>query len=287
MNRDDATRLAQDEEARRQAQIEFRRPLVLEAGAGTGKTTALVARILAWSLGEGWTAKAAELEADEELRKGIEDEEDWIAARVLEGLVAITFTEAAAAEMAERTAQGLSQVASGQEGGIAGFDPSVLPGPTGLEERSTRARALLGALDRLSVRTIHSYCWSLLATYPMEAGLHPDLKVDADASQTEGVAREVVEAAVKEAYATGMEHPLARLAARGQGPQEVVEILTTLSTLGVPPQELADDPLSPQRIDGLVEDLTTKLEQVRAAGAEGLIGAKRVDKAIEVLGSRQ
>jgi ATP-dependent helicase/nuclease subunit A len=243
----------------------------------------LVARILAWSLGEGWAVKAAELEADQELRKGIENEEDWIAARVLEGLVAITFTEAAAAEMAERAAQGLSQVASGQEAAIAGFDPTLLPGQTVTEERSTRARALLGALDRLSVRTIHSYCWSLLVTHPIEAGLHPDLKVDADASQTEAVAREVVEAAVITAYATGMEHPLARLAARGQGPQEVIEVLTTLSMLGVPPKELAADPLSPKHIDRLVENLTAKLEQVRDAGAEGLVAAKRVDKAIEVL----
>ena len=71
MNRDEATLLAQDEEARRQAQIEFRRPLVLEAGAGTGKTTALVARILAWCLGAGWAAMAEELEKDVELRKGM------------------------------------------------------------------------------------------------------------------------------------------------------------------------------------------------------------------------
>jgi ATP-dependent helicase/nuclease subunit A len=279
----DATLLAQDKEARRQAQLEFQQPLVLEAGAGTGKTTALVARILAWSLGEGWAEKAAELEADNDLRQGIEDEEDWISARVLEGLVAITFTEAAAAEMAERAAQGLSQVASGEEAEIAGFDPSLLPGPTGPEERSTRARALLGALDRLTVRTIHSYCWSLLVTHPMEAGLHPELEVDADASQTEAVAREVVEAAIKTAYAKGMGDPLTRLAARGQGPQEVVEILTTLSTLGVPPREMATDPLSPQSINGLVVDLTSNLRRVGDAGTEGLVAAKKVDKAIQVL----
>ena len=54
MNRDDATLLAQDAETRRQAQIEFHRPLVLEAGAGTGKTPTLVARVLAWILGTGW-----------------------------------------------------------------------------------------------------------------------------------------------------------------------------------------------------------------------------------------
>jgi ATP-dependent helicase/nuclease subunit A len=286
VNRDDATRLEQDQEARRQAQIEFHRPLVLEAGAGTGKTTALVARILSWCLGEGWAAKAAELEKDQELRQGIENEEDWIAARVLEGLVAITFTEAAAAEMAERTAKGLSKVASGPETKIVGFDPSLLPNPTAPEERSARARALLGALDRLTVRTIHSYCWSLLVTHPIEAELHPELKVDADAGQTEAVARDVVEAAVKEAYAKGMKHPLARLAARGQGPREVVESLTTLSTLGVPASELADDPLSPEHIGELIEELAAKLQRVGDTGAS-LASAKRVDGAIQILGAVQ
>jgi ATP-dependent helicase/nuclease subunit A len=282
VNRDDATLLAQDAETRRQAQIEFHRPLVLEAGAGTGKTTALVARILSWCLGEGWAAKAAELAEDDELRQGLENEEDWIAARVLEGLVAITFTEAAAAEMAERTAQGLSQVAAGREIEIAGFDPSLLSDPTGPEERSIRARALLGALDRLTVRTIHSYCWSLLVTHPMEAGLHPELEVDADAGQTEAIARDVVEAAVKGAYAEGLKHPLARLATGGQGPQEVVESLTTLSTLGVPARELADDPLSPQHIEALIGELAAELQLVGDAGA-GLATAKRVVGAIQLV----
>ena len=43
-----------DAEARRLAQIVFDRPVVLEAGAGTGKTSVLVARVVNWCLGEGW-----------------------------------------------------------------------------------------------------------------------------------------------------------------------------------------------------------------------------------------
>ena len=46
--------LASDRDARAIAQTEFVHPLVLEAGAGTGKTAALVARVVAWSLGPGW-----------------------------------------------------------------------------------------------------------------------------------------------------------------------------------------------------------------------------------------
>ena len=44
------TLAARDAEARRRACSEFERPVVLEAGAGTGKTTALVTRVLAWGL---------------------------------------------------------------------------------------------------------------------------------------------------------------------------------------------------------------------------------------------
>ena len=44
----------EDARARVLAQREFTRPVVVEAGAGTGKTTALVARVLAWSFGPGW-----------------------------------------------------------------------------------------------------------------------------------------------------------------------------------------------------------------------------------------
>ena len=50
-----------DAAARLAAQRELVRPFVLEAGAGTGKTAALVARVLAWSLGEGWAKAEAAL----------------------------------------------------------------------------------------------------------------------------------------------------------------------------------------------------------------------------------
>ena len=43
------------------AQRVFDRPFVVEAGAGTGKTTLLVARCLAWTLGPGWERAAERL----------------------------------------------------------------------------------------------------------------------------------------------------------------------------------------------------------------------------------
>ena len=91
-----ATLRAEDARARLLAQSEFERPLVLVAGAGTGKTSTLVARVVAWCLGPGWQrVLAAKPDAEPE----------QVAVRVLRRVVAITFTEAAAAEMAERVGQ--------------------------------------------------------------------------------------------------------------------------------------------------------------------------------------
>ncbi|HET9225841.1 MAG TPA: UvrD-helicase domain-containing protein, partial [Thermoanaerobaculia bacterium] len=61
--REDERLRTADREARLEAQRRFDRPLVLEAGAGTGKTTTLIGRLLSWVLGAGWEKKASELEA--------------------------------------------------------------------------------------------------------------------------------------------------------------------------------------------------------------------------------
>ena len=50
-----------DRATRERSQLVFDRPLVVEAGAGTGKTSLLVGRIVAWALGEGWERAATRL----------------------------------------------------------------------------------------------------------------------------------------------------------------------------------------------------------------------------------
>ena len=60
------------------------------------------------------------------------------------------------------------------------------PAFTSMRSRRTRAfgagsaKALVGALDRLGVRTLHAFARRLLAAHPVEAGLHPAFEVDGD-----------------------------------------------------------------------------------------------------------
>ena len=167
-----------DARAREAAQTSFGRPLLLVAGAGTGKTAALVARIVAWSLGRGW--EEAERALSERPRPAgapaASRAPESVAARVLERVVAITFTEAAAAEMASRVADALSGIATGEP--PAWILPDALPADEA--SRVERAAALLVALDRLVVCTIHAFCRRVLSRNPVEAGLHLAFAVDAD-----------------------------------------------------------------------------------------------------------
>ncbi|HMD44704.1 MAG TPA: UvrD-helicase domain-containing protein [Acidimicrobiales bacterium] len=106
----------------------------VEAGAGTGKTTALVGRISELIL--SGRARLAEV-------------------------AAITFTEAAAAELRERIADALEAAA------LAG----------GLPERVDRAHDALGEIDGAAISTLHGFARRVLAEHPFEAGLPPSIEV--------------------------------------------------------------------------------------------------------------
>ena len=248
-----------DREARRLAQCEFERPLVLEAGAGTGKTTVLVARIVVWCLGKGWQA------SERALAERAEDP-DRVAARILERVVAITFTDAAAAEMAERVGEVLTAIERGEPS--QGIEADLLP--ESAEVRSERARALLAHLDRLCVRTIHAYCRRLLSAHPLEIGLHPLFEIDAEGALRDEVVREVTEAAVVEAYADASSSPLLEIAAHGIGPGEIEEALRELVEASASPEDLREDPLNADRIGALLAELGETLDAFRAVEAQAL-----------------
>ena len=115
--------------------------LLVEAGAGTGKTFALVSRVVA--LIKSGRAK-------------------------MSGIVAITFTETAAAELSERIRSRMEQL-SDPDYIAAGKDP-LLP----LTDAETkRIREAIDEIDQASIQTIHSFAAQILRDRPIDAELPP------------------------------------------------------------------------------------------------------------------
>ena len=115
--------------------------LLVEAGAGTGKTYALVSRVVAL------------------IKSG---------KATMRGIVAITFTEAAAAELSERIRSRMEQLLD-PEYVAAGNDP-LLPLP---EAETGRIRQAIDEIDQASIQTIHSFASQILRECPLPADLPP------------------------------------------------------------------------------------------------------------------
>lgn len=124
------------------------RPLVcVSAGAGSGKTTILIERIV----------------------RLLENREVWPDGRPqLDRIAAITFTEAAAAEMKARLRRKFRAYAAQED-----------------KEGMSFWRDMERQVEGTRITTIHSFCASLLREYALHIGMDPDWKVmtDADAAQ--------------------------------------------------------------------------------------------------------
>ncbi|HYM63039.1 MAG TPA: UvrD-helicase domain-containing protein, partial [Thermoanaerobaculia bacterium] len=137
-----------------------RRNLVIEAGAGTGKTTAIVAEVLARLL----------------------ENEDLAPERI----VLVTFTEKAAGEIADRIHEALTELESRFDSEradervswpIGSSQPLLVVPPDKRAAYQRAGRAHLARIDSLRSQTIHSFCQSLLRQFPIEAGLDPQFKI--------------------------------------------------------------------------------------------------------------
>ena len=118
--------------------------LFVEAGAGSGKTSSLVSRVVSLVAG------GAEVTA----------------------IAAITFTEAAAAELRARVRRELERMAAGIEVRHVVDTPEV----------RQRAATALDRLDRATICTLHAFAQRLLLGAPVQAGLPPAIEVHDDIS---------------------------------------------------------------------------------------------------------
>ena len=124
----------------------------LSASAGTGKTQVLTARVIRLLL-----------ESDVEP----------------ENLLCITFTKAGASEMADRINQLLASWVQ-LDGTSLSSDLKAIGADYGPEARNKARQLFAKVLDApgggLQILTIHSFCQSLLGSFPEEAGLVPGFK---------------------------------------------------------------------------------------------------------------
>ncbi|MDE2291406.1 MAG: UvrD-helicase domain-containing protein, partial [Elusimicrobia bacterium] len=157
---------APDAAGRRKARLLLKKNVVVEAGAGTGKTTLLADRILFTLLAGGPKGKGSDVTR----------------------VVALTFTEKAAGEIKERLHQRLLDLlarlsgealpkdrADAADAWLADAKAEFKAGP---EEVTAMARAALSRLDRALISTIHGFAAFILRRHPLEAGVDPGFAVD-------------------------------------------------------------------------------------------------------------
>lgn len=136
-----------DASARARVADELAATLFVGAGAGTGKTTALVGRIVRLAI----TGTAS-----------------------LRGIAAITFTEAAAAELRDRVREALERTAAGET--VTGAGPGGLALHPDAADRQ-RAATALRELDQATLTTLHGFAQRILLAHAIEAGLPPRIQV--------------------------------------------------------------------------------------------------------------
>ena len=130
--------------------------MVVEAGAGTGKTTLLIDRLCLALVAQHIPAQR---------------------------LVALTFTEKAAAEIKTRLIFKLQRLVYCVQNAQEDRTLSLLREHFGIKDEDVleRSQQALSLLDRSAIGTIHSFCADILRAYPLEAGLSPNAQIDTGA----------------------------------------------------------------------------------------------------------
>ncbi|MBA8853440.1 exodeoxyribonuclease-5 [Ochrobactrum intermedium] len=158
-------RILKDDSARRDAISGHERSILVEAGAGSGKTAVMAGRI-AVMLAQGVAPRA---------------------------IAAVTFTELAASELLSRVREFVSDLAAGH------IAPELRVGlPSGLSQmQRDNLIAASAAIDEITCSTIHGFCQRLIKPYPAEADIDPGATV-MDRNQADLTFLEIVDGWLRE-----------------------------------------------------------------------------------------
>jgi ATP-dependent exoDNAse (exonuclease V) beta subunit len=221
-------------------------PLAISAGAGAGKTRALVELALSLLGGEA---------LGEPCDPG--------------SLTAITFTERAAAELEERLRGAVAERARRAAG-----------------DEAVAWRRRLHALDRMTVGTIHAFAAALLREHPVEAGLDPEFQVleedAADALRREACRDAALSAAGGDAATRVLLAGHGAAGRRGGLAALLAELVRERASLGLagPPEPAPADPAAAARAR---DDLLAAAGDILARRGEARTASGR--RAVEALGA--
>lgn len=223
-----------DEPARNTALTAHDRSLLIEAGAGSGKTAILAGRIatlLAQGIAPGRIA-------------------------------AVTFTELAASELLARVRDFVTQL-------LQDCIPPELHSafPHGLSaEQKSRMSDAGAALDEITCSTIHGFCQKLIAPYPVEADMDPGARV-IDRDQTDLAFAEVVNAWLRERLSIARDELLDEMVR--QRPHETVQLVRDVLDALRRDRELSSAPAVP--LQPLIEAFAAAVATFSASGrSEGV-----------------
>lgn len=134
---------------RQKAVTEIGSSFLVEAGAGSGKTSILAARVI-FMLASGIKPK---------------------------NIAAITFTEAAASELLGRVSKGIEKAIAWNGSEPIGKELQTAF-PDGVsDQQKNNLKAAKAAIGTLTISTIHGFCQRLIKPYPVEAGIDPGANI--------------------------------------------------------------------------------------------------------------
>ncbi len=227
-----------DEAARRDAISLHDRSILVEAGAGSGKTAVMAGRI-AVMLAEGVPPRS---------------------------IAAVTFTELAASELLSRVREFVADLAAGE---IAAELRLALP--DGLSQaQSDNLATAIAAIDEITCSTIHGFCQRLIKPYPAEADIDPGARV-MDRNQADLNFLEIVDSWLRERLSGDQGGILAEMVLHSPGEtvalvHKIAENLRRRRTLCAPPVSPLDSHLAAFR--QATADFTTFIRRVAATEAE-------------------